>query len=97
MKYRTKPIDIEAILWGGKDTTCLDDFCGLHWGRADAHDVPWHHDDKEQVVIYNHLERQWICCPVGHYIIRGMKGEIYPCDPDVFNRKYEPAQQHIGR
>lgn len=42
------------------------------------------------------LEGGHIVCP-GDFIITGVKGEIYPCDPEVFNRKYEPAQQHIGR
>lgn len=26
---------------------------------------------------------------VGHFIIMGTQGEFYPCDPDVFERKYE--------
>lgn len=27
---------------------------------------------------------------VGDYIIRGLKGEFYPCKPDVFKGSYEP-------
>lgn len=26
---------------------------------------------------------------VGDYIIKGLKGEFYPCKPDVFHEKYE--------
>jgi len=27
----------------------------------------------------------------GDYIIRGVKGELYPCKPDIFSATYEPA------
>jgi hypothetical protein len=26
--------------------------------------------------------------PVGHYLIRGTNGEFYPCDPDVFEKRW---------
>ena len=28
---------------------------------------------------------------VGDWIIRGVKGEFYPCKPDIFEATYEPA------
>lgn len=28
----------------------------------------------------------------GDYIIKGVKGEFYPCKPDIFNATYEPAE-----
>jgi len=30
---------------------------------------------------------------VGDWIIRGVKGEIYPCKPDIFATTYEPVDQ----
>ena len=91
MKYRTKPSVIDAIRWDGGDYKCLDKFCGLNWGRADAKDADWlGADDGEQVVLWNTHEEQWLCCPKGHWIIRGMKGELYPCDPEIFAAKYMP-------
>lgn len=35
---------------------------------------------------------------VGDWIIRGVKGELYPCKPDIFAATYEPvtAHQHEG-
>lgn len=29
---------------------------------------------------------------IGDYIIRGLRGEYYPCKPDVFHKKYEPCE-----
>lgn len=28
---------------------------------------------------------------VGDWIIRGVKGELYPCKPDIFEATYDPA------
>lgn len=30
-------------------------------------------------------------CNVGDWIIRGVKGELYPCKPDIFEATYEPV------
>lgn len=30
---------------------------------------------------------------VGDWIIRGVKGEFYPCKPDIFEATYEPAEE----
>lgn len=32
-----------------------------------------------------------MCAAPGDWIIRGVKGEIYPCKPDIFAATYEPA------
>lgn len=29
----------------------------------------------------------------GDWIIRGIKGELYPCKPDIFNLTYEPVEE----
>ena len=29
----------------------------------------------------------------GDYIIKGVKGEIYPCKPDIFEATYESVEQ----
>lgn len=89
MKFRKKPVVIQAIQWKGGDYRCLEDFCGLNWTRADAVDM--HYEDEEQVVIWNQAEKQYLHVPVGHWIIRGVKGELYPCAPDIFEATYEPA------
>ncbi|KKL21370.1 hypothetical protein LCGC14_2446120, partial [marine sediment metagenome] len=30
---------------------------------------------------------------VGDWIIQGVKGEVYPCKPDIFEATYEPAEE----
>jgi hypothetical protein len=87
MKYRKKPVVIDAIQWKGGDYKCLENFIGHECTRADVHEMSF--DDPEQVIVYNKEERQWLQAPVWHWIIRGIKGEYYPCSPDVFEQTYE--------
>ena len=46
--------------------------------------------DKE--LIIQTLEGPMKAAP-GDWIITGIRGEKYPCKPDVFDRTYEPAQE----
>jgi hypothetical protein len=32
----------------------------------------------------------------GEYIIKGVKGEIYPCKPDIFELTYEAEQERLN-
>lgn len=89
MRYCKRPIVIEAILWEGGDYKHIERFCGMNWGRADAKDVAWlGPDDGEQIVVWNALESCWLPVPKGSWIIRGIRGELYPCAPDVFAETY---------
>jgi hypothetical protein len=87
--FRKKPVVIEACQWAGGDYEWLTIFCGQNWSRADVHDMAY--DDPEQVIVFNSQEQQWLHVPVGHWLIRGIKGELYPCSPDVFKATYEPV------
>jgi len=94
-RYRKKPVIIAAMQWTAdsydrmENMDALNKFCGMNWSRADAVDAPWNHSDEEQVVVWNSLEQQWLCVPVGHWIICGLKGEFYPCEDSVFRATYE--------
>ena len=89
-KFRKKPVVVDAVLWRGGDFDCLEKFCGRNWGRADVNYVTWDSKpDKEQVVVWNTASRQWLQVPVGQWIIRGINGELYPCEADIFEATYE--------
>ena len=77
MKYRKKPVVIEAVLWTGKNTNEINKFVspnGVHDGK----------------VVIQTLEGV-MQGSVGDWIIKGVKGEFYPCKPDIFAATYEPA------
>jgi len=75
--YRKKPVVIEAIQWTG-DTHSVVSFMG---GCAEF--------DNYSVYIQT-LEGE-MKASLGDYIIKGVKGEFYPCKPDVFEQTYEPV------
>ena len=82
MKYRKKPVVIEAIKWDGKNITEIMNF--MHWKNC----VPNAYDS---LVIYT-LEGTHIAS-VGDMIIKGVQGEFYPCKPDIFELTYEPVEE----
>ena len=87
--YRKIPVEIEARQWKGGDTDWLETWLGQNWTRADARNVQWEHEDEEFLIVWNSAERLWLPVPVGHWIIRGIQGEFYPCKPDIFEATYE--------
>lgn len=42
------------------------------------------------MIVWNTVDRQWLEIPTGFWIIRGVEGELYPCDPNIFKQTYEP-------
>lgn len=82
MKFRKKPVVIEAIQWTGENTQEVYQFCNS--GSRDCHIM----GDK---LLIKTLEGT-MEASAGDYIIRGVNGEHYPCKPDIFDKTYEKAE-----
>ena len=78
VKYRKKPIVIEARQFNIPCGTVAE-WCG---GKAIL-------DGGTCVLRIETLEGA-MNASVGDYIIKGVKGEFYPCKPDIFEATYEP-------
>lgn len=93
MKYRKKPIAIEAFQFDGD----LMDASGEYY-------VPdWAVKAFIDGTLYFEAENLYIKTPegihhasAGDYIIQGIHGEIYPCKPDIFEKTYERIDEHEG-
>lgn len=48
-------------------------------------------EDAGDAVVYDRFHG-WVPLFVGDWIIRGLKGEFYPCQPEVFAASYEAAE-----
>lgn len=87
--YRKKPVVIEALQWDGADYDALAGFLGpemySHVGFSSS--APGQAPSSVQITT---LEGIMSASP-GDWIIRGVKGEFYPCKPDIFAATYEPA------
>jgi hypothetical protein len=76
MKYRKKPVVIEATQW---------------FKHGDHPMVQSNSPDSKSGWIAT-LEGGHIVSP-GDYIIKGVKGEHYPCKPDIFHATYEKVEE----
>ena len=85
MKFRKKPVVIEATQWFKH---------GDHLAVFKMHTVDPDDGVTPQAYIET-LEGQMLVTP-GDWIITGVKGEHYPCKPDIFEMTYEPAGESNG-
>lgn len=83
MKFRKKPVVINAVLWDGNLTT-IDPLLALSSTREVSQDL------GDPALLIPTLEGA-MRADVGDWIICGVKGELYPCKPDIFAATYEPA------
>ncbi|MHA7900781.1 MAG: hypothetical protein ACX94B_13030 [Henriciella sp.] len=98
-KFRKKPVEIEAMRWPGnpnaghhlvldwmgrKSIKHMPDGCWLRRVEASSGAVEFN-------LVIKTLEGEMDARP-GDWIIRGVRGEFYPCKPDIFEATYEPCQ-----
>ena len=81
-RYRKKPVIVEAVRWTGENYREVRAFVGGQAGSPIE-------DADSKLHIWNTQEHQLILCPVGHWVIKGIAGEFYPCSPIVFDTTYE--------
>ena len=85
MKYRKKPVVIEAVQF--LDTAeSLEDL-----SKFVDHTVRIGYQTSPPTLTVATLEGV-MEATVGDYIIKGVNGEFYPCKPDIFHKTYEVAE-----
>lgn len=80
MKYRKKPVVIEAVQWLGTPES-MDAIRDLNIG---GECVDFTHDNAFIVTLEGQMN-----VDIGDWVIRGVKNELYPCKPDIFEMTYE--------
>ena len=85
MKFRKKPVVIEAIIWNNN----FDEI--FHFMDADNNlGIVGYEGDILQVRTLEGIHN----AQIGDYIIKGVKGEFYPCKPDIFAMNYEAVENN---
>ncbi|AEG59380.1 hypothetical protein [Desulforamulus ruminis] len=91
-KFRKKPVVIEAFQFGMQERSDLPIWAkeALQSGSIKAFSqyggtVRW-----AEIETLEGVHR----AEVGDYIIKGVKGELYPCKPDIFHMTYEEVDNH---
>ena len=89
-KFRKKPVIVQAIQWTGENLREVIDLAGLHPSAN-----KWSWPEYEQVVRDHGLKiftREGpLMASVGHWIVRGDNGDVWPVADDYFRASYEPA------
>lgn len=95
MKYRKKPVIIEAIQWNGNNLKEVMEFIGSEFK----------YDENSNYITYKFLYNKYtkklaintlegtMEVAKGDYIIKGIKGEFYPCKPDIFEQTYDEVEE----
>lgn len=90
-QYRKKPVVIDAMLFTGDNYSDVLLFVG---DKATHHKVVGgassgaDHPELYQKLTITTVEGEMLASP-GDYIIKGVKGEFYPCKPDIFALTYD--------
>ncbi len=91
MKYRKKPVEIEAFKWTGG----IDQVEDPEWIEEAVKDgvVSFREEGSPKVHMLIDTLEGVMTAQVGDYIIKGVHGELYPCKPDIFEETYEPVNK----
>lgn len=92
MQYRKKPVVIEAIRWNGANEQEIRTFVGNPNLKVSRPPSQFEYNEDLQDSMINilipTLEGE-MRADRNDYIIKGIKGEFYPCKPDIFEMTYE--------
>lgn len=88
MKYRKKPVIIDAMLWHGRNKREKE------WPIwfVIAVDAGIIYCDSKTESLFIKTSEGIMEGKIGDYIIKGIKDELYPCKPDIFELTYEPLR-----
>lgn len=85
MKYRKKPVVIEAVQWTGDNRTEIFDFCSKSFFSLG--------NGNSEIELKISTLEGIMTASVGDYIIKGIQGEFYPCKPDIFLQTYDKVTE----
>ncbi len=85
MKFRKKPVEVEARLLTLETSEEIKKWCGgKSWSRPPTRAVTG--------IVIPTLEGN-MTAPFGDWIIQGVNNEFYPCKPDIFAKTYEKVEE----
>lgn len=90
-RYRKKPVVIEAWRWTGEVT---EELKGIVTKPPFVFSYKSKSLNCNEVVLELTVETLdgTMIISAGDYIIRGVNGEYYPCNPDIFEKTYEKVE-----
>lgn len=100
MKYRKRPVVIEAFQYDGDMINSSGKPYVPEWAISAVNNNTMYYDGSELFIHTlegdHHVTELFIYTlegdhhvTVGDYVIQGINGELYPCKPDIFEKTYE--------
>ena len=87
-KFVKKPVVIEALQYDGENIEAIENFVGKKLSTVMSSDV-------DVNLIIPTLEGDMTALK-NDWIIKGVKGEFYPCKPDIFKQSYNMIKENNG-
>jgi hypothetical protein len=87
VKYRKKPVTVEAMRLESDNVAKILEWIGGKWVHSGGY------DNNDMPFINIHTLEGTVTTTFGDYVIKGVKGEIYPCKPDIFEMTYEAVAE----
>lgn len=88
-KFRKKPVVIDAVQLREDNVQECYEFIGIS-NQGNFQETGHGIDPSDGKFKITTLEGVHVA-NIGDYIIKGVKGEFYPCKPDIFELTYEPV------
>lgn len=96
MKYRKKPVVIEAFKYDGDLMGSNGKYYVPDWAVKAIKDGTMYFasldDNSPPCELFIKTLEGPFYASVGDYIIQGVNGELYPCKPDIFEKTYEKVK-----
>lgn len=89
MRYRKKPVVVEAVQWLGDNQKEIRQFCPLALFEVQSDPAA----NVSRVLLKVPTLEGDHYASKGDYIIKGIQGEFYPCRPRIFKQTYEPVEE----
>jgi len=90
MKYRKKPVFIDAYQWFPRKVTDKNHREGVGMLYKDVY-MESSTEEGRPIFVIDTPEGKYIVS-AGDWIITSVKGEKYPCKPDIFELTYEKVK-----
>lgn len=94
-KYVKKPVVIEAFKYDGDLKSKDGKYYVPNWAVAALENgtMFFSSSDNSPCELYIKTLEGVHHVSIGDYIIKGVKEELYPCKPDIFNETYQEVEQ----
>jgi hypothetical protein len=89
VRVRKRPVEVDAVQWTGANVAEVEAFAGPNF-QTFTPDNPYADDPDATAAVRDDLHGgTWVPMYDGDWVVRGVRGEMYPVRAEVFTETYE--------